>query len=400
LPLYVKYVGLNQWGVIAFCNLITSLVLIIETGVGQNLIRELTTRTGVNPDFVLTKSMVFSIIERYYNIAGIALGLIIILLSDDLAKSWLRLGESEVELSRQAIIITGISLIFLIPSMLYRVVLIADSQFTSLNKIQIFYLILKNIGGIILAIYTGEIYYSLWWFAVIALMDYIHRKKLAYRSIKPNIISIINNEERQESRKIILNSFRMSIAVILGALVVNIDKLVVSKLASVEEYAVFTIASTIALAVLQVAQPIANVALPKIVSTWNDKIKLTKLNISLMLQFICISMLLILGYTFLGQKIIYTWLQNSNIAEGVYSLVSILFIGTILNMLSWVGYMNWIASNKTNTILIINGISLAISIALLPILYKNFGIEGCTSAWIILNAITILPSLNWIISPK
>ena len=90
------------------------------------------------------------------------------------------------------------------------------------------------------------------------------------------------------------------------------------------------------------------------------------------------------------------WLRNSEAVQGIYQILAILLVGTSLNALYNVGYLNWLVYEKTHRVFQVNTLALVLSLAVIPPLVDLGGSVGAAFGWVTINLIGFLLSLEWI----
>jgi O-antigen/teichoic acid export membrane protein len=89
-----------------------------------------------------------------------------------------------------------------------------------------------------------------------------------------------------------------------------------------------------------------------------------------------------------------------HVVEIVYPVLSLLLVGTGLNAIYSVGYINWVAAGKSKKVLIVNASALMLSVMLLPFLVAKYQLNGAAFGWVAINAIGLLLSLDWTIKRR
>lgn len=399
LPLYIKYLGVEQWGVISFCTLIVSIISLIESGFGQNIIREF---SGNNTIGVVlndkTAVHLFKSVECIYCVFGLLSGIVVVALSSVITLKWLNVDKEYLSTTKTSVELIGVGLIFILPAMFYRSFSISQQNILKINNIIILHLIIRTSVSLLICKVTEDASYMLLWVVISYLIECIHRRMLVYSSFGEKIPQSIRFYFRIETWEMLIRSLKFSFAVILGALVVQMDKIIISKVGTIHDYAVFTIASTMSLSILQIIQPIVSIALPRVIVAYksNHGNAMLKYMLLLFLASLLVSAVLFVFYIFWGHQVINFWLKNADGGENVCALMDILIIGSLINIISITGYVGWVARGYVKGIFIINGVSLLVSLIGIPHFYNKYGILGGCFGWISLNLITIFPSLLWL----
>lgn len=395
LPYYLHALGGNIWGLVSFITTLQALLSILDAGISQALVREFAN----NKSLVFKKQEKLGLLlygfERIYWIFAIITGLIVVLASHQIIHYWLKLDSVKPDQAQIAMYGAAAIFIFQFPGSVYRSLLVGTQHQVLLNSIMTLGALTRHVGGVVIVLMWPTLTaYLLWQVSSIAIETAV-RSFYAWRTLKI---------KRSESywnmalmKKMSLPVIGMSGASLLGALTVQMDKVILSGMVSVESFGYYVIASTLATGVLQLLYPIVNVAIPYAVDLKNKNQPLKSFNyryaklVSVMI-FIFATLFYFIGYIFLSW-----WLKSPSVAVQVYGLLSILLIGTGLNALYTIGYINWIVNSQLGSLLQVNLVSLIISVITIPIMVNKYGVVGASLGWITINAVGLLFSLGWLV---
>jgi O-antigen/teichoic acid export membrane protein len=97
-----------------------------------------------------------------------------------------------------------------------------------------------------------------------------------------------------------------------------------------------------------------------------------------------------------GSLLLHIWLRSAETVAAVHPIITVLLLGTALNAFYNVGYVNWLARNKSHRILQVNALALLLSVAVIPLLVSRLGSIGAAFGWLCINLIGLVFSLGWI----
>jgi O-antigen/teichoic acid export membrane protein len=269
----------------------------------------------------------------------------------------------------------------------------AQAQLT-LNGIMLSAALARHVGGVIVVLIWPTLLAYLTWHATIALLETLVRGKLAWKTL-----GVIRNQVKWKTKELrpawkLIAS--MSGAILLGALTVQMDRIILSRMTSIDQFGYYTVAATVALGSLQLINPLTQAILPRAIQMRADPIALHSLNIKLARIIALIVGVGALIFITIGKWILDIWLRNPLVVTAVHPLLAILLIGTCLNAFYNVGYMNWIAQEKVHRIFQVNALALLLSVTLIPPLILWQGTIGAAFGWLIINLIGFVFSLGWI----
>lgn len=394
LPYYLHALGSSIWGLVGFITTLQAMLSILDAGVSQALVREFASNKQSNQQKQYKLGVLLFGFERIYWIFALAVGAVVLLSSHQIIHHWLKLDSVSVDQARIAIYGAAAMFIFQFPGSVYRSLLVGTQEQIVLNTIMTSGSLIRHVGGILVVLIWPTLFAYLLWQVCSAAFETAARCFYSWRTLQV---------KRSESywdmglmKKMSLPIVGMSGASLLGALTVQMDKIVLSGMVSVEKFGYYVIASTLATGVLQLLYPVVNVAIPYAVNLRDDSQALRKFNfryaklVSLMILTFAAAFYAI-GYDFLT-----LWLKSSSIALQVYELLTILLIGTALNVLYTIGYINWIVKGQLIRVLQVNLISLIVSVVSIPIMVTRFGMAGASLGWITINAVGLFFSLGWL----
>lgn len=394
LPWYISILGTKYWGLVSFVVVLQGILGLVNAGLSQALIREI---SSLITDKEIGQKKIATILygfERIYWGFSFCTGLLLALFANSIVTHWLKLGDIPVETGRLVIYAAAIIFVVQFPVSIYRSVLFGSGHQVKQNVIISIATVLRH-AGCVLALYIhGSIVTYLAWSAFASLIETLLTAKLSWGSLQVNRSEL--QWDSQEMQKVFLLTIGLSVSVFLAVLTLQIDKIVLSWSLPVEQLGYYAIASTISIGLLQTFVPIISAVLPKVVQLQDQAGALKNLNFKLlgiMLAIVCLGGL---SFALIGEALLTIWLKDTKVVTIIYPLLSLLLVGTGLNAIYNVGYINWIAAGATNKVLTVNAISLILSILFLPTLVAKYQLFGAAFGWLTINIIGMLMSLDWI----
>lgn len=394
LPWYLSELGSKQFGLISFIATLQAVLGLLDAGMSQALVREVAVRFDQTTEGRYKVASLLLGFERIYWVFALFTGCLVGLLANSIATHWLNLDGLSAAKGREAIY--GAAFIFAaqFPGSIYRSVLVGTQTQIALNWIMATGALLRHIGGVAIVMVWPTLLAYLIWHAAIALLETLFRGKWAWR-----VLQLKQSQAKWDIKKL-YSLWRlvagMSLVTLLGALTVQIDRIMLSRMVSIEQFGYYTIAASLALGALQLINPLTQAVLPRAIQMRNNPIELRNLGIKLMKA---ISLLVGLGifiFITVGRWLLDIWLRNSEAVSEVYPTLTILLIGTALNAFYNVGYVSWLAQQKISLVIRVNAIALILSIVLIPPLILRAGPIGAAVSWLTINFIGLIFSLGWL----
>lgn len=394
LPWYLAALGPKQFGLIGFIVMLQAVLGLLDAGMSQALVREVAVRlNSTDGGQGSTASLLFGF-ERLYWIFALCAGCFTLLLAETIATHWLNLQDVPVALGRVAIY--GAAVIFAVqfPGSVYRSLLVAAQAQVTLNGIMLSGALLRHVGGVIVVLVWPTLAAYLIWHASMALLETLARGRLAWRTL-----NVKRNQVKWEIKEL-RSTWRfvagMSGATWLGALTVQMDKIVLSRMTTIEQFGYYTIAATVAVGALQLIYPLVQAILPRAIQLRAEPIALRTLSIKLgWLIGLVVGSAAVIFMT-VGEWVLNVWLRNPEAVETIYPVLAVLLVGTSLNAFYNVGYINWIVHEKIHRVFQVNALALMLSVALIPPLVASQGAIGAAVGWLAINLIGFVLSLEWL----
>lgn len=394
LPWYLAALGPKQFGLIGFIVMLQAVLGLLDAGMGQALVREIAVRFGsADRGGGSTAPLLFGF-ERLYWLFALCAGCVTLLLADPIARHWLNLEGLPAAAGREAIY--GAAFIFAaqFPGSVYRSLLVGTQAQVALSGIMLGGALARHGGGVLVVLAWPTLPAYLIWHASIALLETLVRGRWAWRTL--NVKRSQVKWEIEALRPVWRMVAGMSGAAWLGALTVQMDKIILSKMASIEQFGYYTIAATVAAGTLQLVYPLVQAVLPRAIQLRAEPVALRSLSIKLAVLIGLLTGLGALIFLVAGEWLLGIWLRNAAAAAIVYPLMAILLLGTAMNAFYNVGYINWIAHEKIYRVLQVNALALVLSVALIPSLVAWQGTVGAAFGWLAINLIGCVLSLEWL----
>jgi len=394
LPWYLSALGPQQFGLIGFITMLQAVLGLLDAGMGQALVREMAVRFDVTDTARQKTAALLFGFERIYWLFALSLGGLTWLFAGLIAAHWLNLGALPLSTGRLAI--EGAAVIFAaqFPGSVYRSLMVGAQAQVSLNGVMLGGALIRHIGAVVAVMLVPSLATYVIWHAGAALFETLVRRYLAWQilGIQPSRVKWDTNELQPVWRMVA----GLSAAALLGALTVQMDRIVLSRMATLEQFGYYTVAASVASGLLLLISPLVQAVLPRAIQLRADPVALRRLSVKL---FVLIAFLVVSGtlvYMLVGRWLLTAWLNNAQAVTAIYPLLSVLLLGTALNAFYNVGYVNWLVHENARRVLQVNVFALLLAVSLIPALVAWRGSMGATFGWLVINLIGLLLSLEWL----
>jgi len=390
IPIYIKFIGIEAYGLVGFFTILSSVMGILDLGIGSTMNRELA-RRSVTPSTADSQRDLVRTLELVYWGIAILAGTIVLIGAPLIAHKWIHTENLNPDSVLLAVQLMAISVALRFPSSLYQGGLMGLHKQVLVNSILAINGTLRGFGAVLVLWFispTIEAFFI--WQVIISLLD-----SLAF--FIAMWASLPKSEVKSKFRfNIIKDIWRYAAAIsanaLIGVVLSQLDKVILSKMLSLKMFAYYTIAATVASSIWMIIIPFNNALFPSLVKLFEEKKieELKKLfhDSSQILSFLLLPLSFVL--IFFSKEILLLWMHNQAIAENSYLILSFLVIGTALN-----GLVS-LPANCAPAFgwpMLITYTNLLQAIAIIPLIvgmvYWKQGI-GASIAWIILNSTYII----------
>ncbi len=390
-PLYIKLLGIEAFGLIAFYVLIQTITQMLDLGLSTTANREIARLSTENHAGNLPElSSVVGTIECWYWILGIAVGVVLFFWVPNLAIWWLRpedLLRSEILDSAR---IFSFFAVCQWPLIFYQSALLGLQRQFVLNAIQIPFSVVSSVGGLIFIWFGPRTVSALfaWQVAVMlvqlfVLYGYFWRYIGVSRSGTRVDLSVLRNLWRF--------SLGMSGISIAGLIVTHLDKVVLSRYLSLEAFGYYSLAGTLAKGLYVLMTPIFNAYFPRFSSLAaagdNGGIRMSYHSAAQLMAALSLPLMAIV--VFFSFELATLWLHNTNIAASVAPIAGLLVIGNCLNGLMSIPFALQLANGRTRISLYTNTFLVVVLVPAILVATSTYGAVGAAATWAFANALYV-----------
>jgi O-antigen/teichoic acid export membrane protein len=397
IPFYIKYLGIESYGLIGFYSTLLASFGIIDQGLTTTLNRELARSKAIKKDSKHIRDLVFTL-ESIYWIVSLFISLIIMLLSPTISTHWIKSQVLNKDVINHAVILMGVVLAFQAPIGMYIGGLLGLEKQVTLNVILIITSTIRSAGVLLAFIWfkpTIEVFFI--WQAASCLFQVLIMRIALWRFLpKYPGRAIFSIEQLRYIGKFALG---MTGVGLVGFFLSQIDKVVLSKLLPLKEYGFYILAFNVTSILSLFVAPISYAVFPKFSSyislKQNNELKKVYDNASrLVTTIICPIALFLL---FFSSDILVLWTKNIEAAKATTQILRLMSIATLLNCLINIPTMLLMANGNTKYILIQNTIAAFIFLPLLLWFAPRYGGSGAALIWLLLNVAYLIISVPIII---
>lgn len=390
IPVYIKFMGIEAYGLVGFFMTLTSVLGILDLGIGSTMNRELARRSTVAGSGGSQRDLVRTLELIYWAIALLA-GAIVILFAPYIANTWIKTQVMNSGLVLKAVQLMGVSVALQFPMSLYQGGLMGIQKQVFVNAILVCVGTVRGCGAIlVLWLISPTVQTFFAWQVIMSIVGSLVLMIAIWSSLP-------KSSERAQFRKYILfDVWKYAAAIsansLIGVILTQLDKVILSRALSLKMFAYYSIAATVASAIWMVIIPFNTAVFPRLVQLYELK-QIEELRVlfhrssqllSFILMPVCATLIVF------SNEILILWMHDSSVAENSHLIVSLLVFGTMLN-----GVTSLPANSATafGWPMLTTYINIIQSIVIVPLIicmvYWLQGV-GAAIAWVILNCTYII----------
>jgi O-antigen/teichoic acid export membrane protein len=398
VPLYIKYLGMESYGLIGIFTLLQAWLTLLDMGMTPTLNREMSRYTAGAHSAQSIRDLLRTV--EYICVAiAIFLCSLLWLCAPWLSKHWLQTEKISSEQLAQAISVMGLVIALRFIEGIYRGAIVGLQKQVWLNVAGALLATLRSVGAVLVLIWiapTIELFFL--WQGAVSVITIIALIIATYRHLP------ISNHVAQFSLLQLKAIWRfaggMMAITLLSLLLTQVDKIILSRLLSLEMFGYYTLAGILAGTLSQLITPITQAYTPRFTEliTQGDTAGLIIIyhQSAQIISILIIPAAIIL--ILFGKNLLVLWTGNPLLAENVAPLLAILALGTLLNGFMLIPFMLTVAYGWTKFAMYINAVAVILLVPSMILASLHYGAMGAASIWLILNAAYVFIGIHFLYS--
>ncbi len=395
IPLYIKYLGIEAYGLIGLFTVLTTWMNILDMGMTPALGREMGSFTG-------GKKSEHSIRDLLRTIEIIIFGISLLIAvsvgfaSNWFATVWIKTELIPTETITQAFVIMGFVVATRFAEGIYRSAIVGLQRQVIFNVINSLLATARGLGSVLILAWIAPTAQAFFIFqAVISLVTLVILAITTYHILPKNKIKAKFSID--ELRQIWKFGSGMIIITFFALTSSQIDKIVISKMLSLSEFAYYSLAATIAGALYMVIAPITQAFYPKFCELYAEGKTIELANAyhkgaQLVTALAGSAALVIIFFT---KDLCDLWGIDGEVVNKVDPMIKLLVFGNLINGLTHIPYQMQLAHGWTSlTVRLMIGLTVVI-LPTIILIVPNYGIEGAGWIWLSLSTIYLIMSAEF-----
>lgn len=388
VPLYLKYLGIESYGLIGFFVTTQALFQLLDMGMAPTINREVA-RCTASGNMREARSLLHTLAVIYWAMA-IAIAVAVFIFAPFISQYWLQLNKLSPDTVSHAVVLMGVVVAARWPVGLYQGALLGAQRLAVSSSINIVMVTLGSLGAIgILEFISPTIEAFFIWQAVVGLV-YAGIMRLAAWQVVG--VEQIQKFDWSALKKVWRFSAGMSLIALSGIILSQLDKVILSKLLGLEEFGKYMLATVVVSGLYALVTPFFNVIYPRfsaMVASGNtlqleEAYRLSTRVLAIVL--FPLAMFLVL----FAEELLTAWTGNVGIAESVAPLVTLLVVGSALHGIMYMPYALQLAYGETRLPIFITLILIILLVPLIVLLTLTRGAQGAAMAWLALHVVYLI----------
>lgn len=388
LPLYIKYMGAEAYGLIGFFTMLQTWFGLLDLGLTPTISRETSRYFGGSLSSLKFRQL-FRALSSIFIFIAVLGGGTLYLLADEIANNWLKIQTLNINVVLVAIQIMAVSVALRWLTGLYRGIVIGAEKLVWLSAFSVVIATLRFLAVFISMYifgYTPLVFF--WHQLAVALLEF---SILLYKStsLLPSKNLLDGNIGWSFAPISSILKFSLSIAFTsaIWVLITQTDKLILSKILTLSEYGYFTLAVLVSSGIMVISGPISSAITPRMANLYaqakRDEMLTIYRDATQIVSVIAGSVSLIIS--FYPEQILFIWTGDVALAAKVAPILRLYALGNALLVVGAFPYYLQYALGDLRYHLIGNAIMLVTLIPSIIWAAINYGGIGAGYAWLFMN---------------
>lgn len=386
-PFYLKYLGIEAYGVIGFYVALVALLSVLDMGLGPTVSREIA-RDPAGGRSRNSRTLVFSV-ARIYWCAALLFALVGIAVAQ-FGGDWFLSETLSSESLKSSLVIMVAILSIRWPMILYQATLVGASRLASLGLVNALTATLSTACTLLVLVFVSQSLQA--FFLTQMIFAAVHL--FLVRGLAWQVLGGIQGGSFDLARLRQVWKFAIGTGLIALTSVAftQLDKLIISKLSGLEDFGYYALAVAVASALYLIASPLFNVIYPRMSAQYGEG-RLTDMESYYVLGsrlLACVVLPIGMSLAFYSQDVVFLWTQNTEVAVHVGPLLSFLALGSSLHAMMFFPYGVQLAMGNVRLPLFTNLGLMVLSVPALVVAVLHLGALGGAIMWFALQLVYLL----------
>jgi len=387
LPVYIKYMGAEAYGLVGFFAMLQGLFNLLDFGLTPTISRQ-TAQYNAGVETALSFRRLFRALSVIFTIIAILGGGTLYLLDDYIAAHWLKLDSLKIEDVLFCLQVMAICVALRWVTGLYRGVISGFERIVWLSVANSVIATLRFPGVLLYMYYFGFTIKSFFIFQLaIALVEFIILAFKSHQLLPKTTVQDIIGWSIKPVKPLLGFALTIAVTSSIWVLFTQLDKFVLSGVLPLADYGYFTLAVLVAGGILQLSTPISAPIMPRMARLEGEgkhkQMRQVYLNATQFVAFIVVTAGIVLAGV--ARPVLYAWTGDSNLAAQAAPVLQLYAIGNALLALTAFPYYLQYAKGNLKYHLIGNIVSVIVLIPAVIWAAKHYGAIGAGWVWLLMQ---------------
>lgn len=392
IPFYLRWLGPEQWGVVAICMALQGFFNLLDAGLAQIMPRDVA-RVASNPSARLKTFIVYQRVYLCLAVSGFVIGQFSV---PWLVDHWFGSGKSFGLLESLAFHLVILQFLFQFANN-SNIGYWGGMQLQALaNFRQCAFGSLKHLGALGLVFFwRADAVAYLIPFAILSIIEFFsNRHSIRVSLSKYTHSRILWADYKQLGRE----AGMIFVGVLIGMLASQMDRIVLSRYVDVATFGIYVIVANLGLAVMQLQHPLIKAFLPRMTQELGNNQSTSFRQLAIGVFFLCILPCLVLAL--LSPWILQVWIGRPEVVNQGALPLSLLFCAVAFNALYQLIYQRLLIGGHGALIAKLNVLILLITLPILLLTVEAMGIKAGGFYWLLMSCLQFIFGLIWLYFQK
>lgn len=398
LPIYMKYMGAEAYGLVGFFAMLQGLFNLLDFGLTPTISRQ-TAQYNAGAETALGFRQLFRSLSVIFTAIACIGGGLLFYFNHYIAEHWLKLENLAMPDVLFSLQIMAICVALRWMTGLYRGVITGFERIVWLSISNIVIATLRFPGVLLYMHYFGFTVQSFFVFQLMVAVLEFGLLTLKAHILLPKLNSSTRLGWSLQPVKPLL-SFALTIAFTssVWVLLTQLDKFVLSGILPLSEYGYFTLAVLVAGGVLQIGAPISSAIMPRMARLQGEKkhqeLKAVYLGATEFVTVVVVTAGVVLAV--LAKPVLYVWTGDVTLSEKAAPILQLYALGNAILTLGAFPYYLQYAKGNLRLHFIGNIITAILLIPAIIWAAKNYGAIGAGWAWLLIQSFYLLLWVSYV----
>ena len=392
LPLYIRYMGAEAYGLVGFFTLLQVWFSLLDMGLTPMLARETARFHGGGLDVLAYRQLVRAL-EGVFILSALGGGLLLFTGAGYIAQHWLQTSALPLDQVETAIQLMAMTIAMRWLGGVYRSTLSGAERLVELSVFNAGIATLRTVGVLPVLLWVDASPLAFFLFQLgVTLLETLGLWLYAYRCLPRFIPSQRLGWSFAPLKKVYQFSLGIAFASLVWVLITQVDKLILSHLLPLADYGYFTLAVLVASSVTLLSAPISTALLPRMAKleakgntdTLIQLYRQTTQWVTLLASSAALTLALC------AEPLLLVWTGDTQLAQQAAPILRLYALGNgILAVCAFPYYLQY-AKGNLRLHLIGNALFIVLLVPATVWATLNFGAIGAGYAWLASNVISFL----------